>query len=151
MLRKVNGQWQSFAGPVVDDGRQFFEIVYAASNNRLFALWSDPNSNWSLDIWEPKDNDIWGRFGTIAMPSGGNINDPNVGGAGIDYNPTTANIFNVNTGVDSLSVIDGVTLGTVGTVALGDDPFTITIDDGRNQVYVGLRASGRLIKLEDTY
>ena len=151
MLRKLNGTWQAFKGPEVDDGREFFEIAYVTSNNRLFALWADGNSNWFLDVWEPKDNDIWGRFATLPIASGGDIHDPNVGGAGLNYNATTNNLFNVNTGVDSASVIDSVTLGTVGTVILGDDPFAITIDDSRNLVYLGLRASGRLIKLDDTY
>ncbi len=151
MLRKVNGEWQSFAGPQVDDGRQFFEIAYASANNRLFALWADPNSNWFLDVWEPKDNDIWGRFSTQSIASGGDLNDEDVGGAGLDFNPATANLFNVNTGAESLSVFDGDTLGEVGSVILGDDPFSITIDESRNQVYLGLRDSGRLIKLADTY
>ena len=151
MLRQVNGEWQSFMGPQVDDDRQFFEIAYSTANNRLFALWADPNSNWFLDVWEPKDNDIWGRFSTQSIASGGDLNDPNVGGAGLDYNATTANLFNINTGADSLSVIDGVSLGIVGTVGLGDDPFAIAIDESRNQVYLGLRATGHLIKLVDTY
>jgi YVTN family beta-propeller protein len=151
MLRQVNGSWQSFMGPQVDDDRQFFEIAYSSANNRLFALWSDPNSNWFLDVWEPKDNDIWGRFSTQSIASGGNINSQDVGGAGLDFNPNTNNLFNVNTGADSLSVIDGVTLGVVGSVGLGDDPFTVTIDESRNQVYIGLRDSGRLIKLAHTY
>jgi YVTN family beta-propeller protein len=151
MLRKVNGAWQAFAGPQLSDNRQFFELEYSPSNNRLFALWADPNSNWFMDVWEPKDNDIWGHFSTQPMPSGGNLNDPNVGGAAMDLNATTGNLFNVNTGVDSLSVIDVVTLGIVGTVNLGDDPFSVAVDDVRNQVYVGLRASGHLIKLTDNY
>ncbi len=151
MLRKVNNSWQSFMGPQVDDNRQFFEIAYSSSNNRLFALWSDPGSNWFLDVWEPKDNDIWGRFSTQGIPSGGDLNDPDVGGSGLAFNPATSNLFNVNTGSDSLSVIDGVTLGVVGSVGLGDDPFAVTVDNTRNQVYLGLRASGRLIKLADIY
>jgi uncharacterized repeat protein (TIGR01451 family) len=151
MLRKVGDQWQAFMGPQVDDDRQFFEIAYASANNRLFALWADPNSNWFLDVWEPKDNDIWGRFSTQGIASGGDLNDPNVGGAGLDFNPATGNLFNVNTGADSLSVFDSVTLGEVGSVVLGDDPFAITVDGTRNQVYLGLRDSGRLIKLADTY
>jgi uncharacterized repeat protein (TIGR01451 family) len=149
MLRQVNGQWQSFMGPQVNDGRQYFEIAYAAANNRLFALWADPNSNWFLDVWEPKDNDTWGHFSTQSIPSGGNLDDPLVGGAGLAYNSTTSNLLNVNTGADSLSVIDGVTLGVIGSVNLGNDPFAITVDDTRNQIYVGLRDSGRLIKLTD--
>jgi YVTN family beta-propeller protein len=151
MLRQVNGEWQSFMGPQKDDGRHYFEIAYSASNNRLFALWADLNSNWFLDVWEPKDNDIWGQFGTQAIPSGGNINDPQVGGAGLDLNATRRNLFIVNTGVDSLSVLDTETLGQAGSVGLGNDPFAIAVDDSRNQVYLGLRADGRLIKLEDTY
>jgi hypothetical protein len=47
-------------------------------------------------------------------------------------------------------VVDGGTLGVVGTVNLGTDPFALTIDRSRSVVYVGLRSSGRLIKLQDT-
>jgi YVTN family beta-propeller protein len=155
MLREENGQWRAFRGPQKDDGRQYFELAYAAANNRLFALWALKNAQgqtiWSLDVWEPKDNDIWGQFGTLGMPSGGDLNDPNVGGAAMDFNAATGNLFNVNTGDESLTVIDSVTLGAVGSVGLGDDPFAITIDDTRNRVYVGLRASGNLIKLDDIY
>jgi uncharacterized repeat protein (TIGR01451 family) len=157
MLRFVNGAWQSFAGPQKDDGRQYFEIAYSPANNRLFALWTENNAandgsgNWFMDVWEPKDNDIWGQFGTFSMPNGGDLNDPEVGGAGLALNSTTGNLFNVNTEADSLSVIDTVTLGTVATVALGNDPFAVTIDEASNGVYVGLRATGRLIKLTDNY
>jgi uncharacterized repeat protein (TIGR01451 family) len=141
MIRRENGQWQSFMGPQKDDKRQYFEIEYSAANNRLFAIWADTNSNWFLDVWEPKDNDIWGQFGTQSLPSGGNLNDPDVGGAGLALNSSRSNLFNVNTGAKSLSVIDSVTLGGVGSVALGDDPFSITIDESRNMVYVGLSES----------
>jgi YVTN family beta-propeller protein len=151
MIRNVNGTWQSFMGPQVGDDRQFFELAYAPGSNRLFALWADPNSNWFLDVWEPKDDDVWGHFSTQSLPSGGTLSDPNVGGAAMAYNPSTNNLFIINTGVDTLSIIDAGTLGDVGTVALGDDPFAIAIDEATNQVYLGLRSSGRLIKLADTY
>lgn len=151
MLRQVNGIWQSFLGPQFDDGRQLFELAYSASNNRLFVIYADGQSNWFLDIWEPKDNGIWGRFSTQSIPSGGNIGSPDVGGAALALNASTSNLFSVNTGARSLSVIDGVTLGVVGTVALGEDPFAVAIDTRRNQVYVGLRGPGRLVKLEDLY
>jgi YVTN family beta-propeller protein len=151
MLRNVNGEWQSFMGPQKDDGRHYFELAYSAANNRLFAIWADTNSNWFLDVWEPKDNDIWGQFGTQNIPSGGNINDPQVGGAGLDLNAARSNLFIVNTGVDSLSVIDTVTLGQVGSLGLGDDPFAVAVDESRSQLYLGLRASGRLVKLTDNY
>jgi YVTN family beta-propeller protein len=104
-----------------------------------------------MDVWEPHDDAIWGRFATLPIASGGSLSDPNVGGAALDYNATTGNLFNVNTGADSVSVFDADTLGTIGNVALGNDPFAIAVDDTRNQVYLGLRATGRLIKLDDTY
>ncbi|MCC6458390.1 MAG: DUF11 domain-containing protein [Caldilineaceae bacterium] len=152
MLRLVNGSWQSFLGPQSDDGRQYFEIEYSATNNRLFALRADAQSNWLMDVWEPKDNDSWGQAGSPKiMPSGGDINLPDVGGTALALNGATANLFNVNTGAASLSVIDVVTVVEIGSVGLGTDPFAIAIDESRNQVYVGLRAGGALIKLEDVY
>ena len=152
MLRLVNGSWQSFLGPQSDDGRQYFEIEYSTANNRLFALRADPQSNWLMDVWEPKDNDIWGQAGSPKiMPSGGNISLPDVGGTALALNGATGNLFNVNTGAASLSVIDVATVVDIGSVGLGTDPFAIAIDESRNQVYVGLRDGGALIKLEDVY
>jgi uncharacterized repeat protein (TIGR01451 family) len=151
MVRKVNGAWQSSFGPLFTDGRQLFELAYDGATNRLFVIYADAQSNWFLDVWEPQTQNIWGRFSTQAMPSGGAIGDPDVGGGGLALNPTTQKLFNVNTGANSLSVIDGVTLGVVGTVNLGNDPFALALDSSRNTVFVGLRESGRLIKLDDTY
>ena len=151
MVRNVNGTWQSSLGPQFTDGRQLFELAYDGATNRLFVIYADAQSSWFLDVWEPQTQNIWGRFSTQGMPSGGLISDPDVGGAGLALNPTTQNLFNVNTGADSLSVVDGVTLGVVGTVNLGNDPFAVALDSSRNAVFVGLRESGRLIKLQDTY
>jgi uncharacterized repeat protein (TIGR01451 family) len=151
MLRQVNGAWQSFLGPQFDDGRQLFELAYAPNSNRLFVVYADGQSNWFLDVWEPHDNNIWGRLSTQAIPSGGNVSSPDVGGTALALNAATGNLFNVNTGARSLSVVDSGTLGIVGTVALGEDPFALAIDSSRNRVYVGLRAQGRLVKLVDSY
>lgn len=151
MLREENGVWQASPGPKFDDGRQLFELAYHVDTQRLFVVYADALSNWYLDVWEPQNNNIWGLFTTQAIPSGGSIGAQDVGGAALGINPATGNLFNVNTGADSLSVIDTSTLGTVGTVGLGNDPFALAIDTTNNRVYVGLRAAGRLVKLGDTY
>lgn len=151
MVYQINGIWQTVKGPQKDDLREYFEIAYSPSNNRLFVLAADQNSAWTLEIWEPKGANDWGQLTPIGIESGGSIHDPLVGGAGLDLNGATGNLFIVNTGVDSLSVYDVESLGKVGGVALGDDPFAVTVDGTRNKVYLGLRADGRLIKLDDSY
>lgn len=151
MLQEVDGTWQATPGPKFDDGRQLFELAYHVDTRRLFVVYADALSNWYLDVWEPQNNSIWGLFSTQSIPNGGSIDSSDVGGAALSINPATGNLFNVNTGADSLSVIDVTSLGNVGTVGLGSDPFALAIDTTNNRVYVGLRESGRLVKLDDTY
>jgi YVTN family beta-propeller protein len=154
VLRRENGAWRAFAGPKFTDNRQVFELAYHTATQRLFLVYArtiDGVDRWFLDVWEPRDVGEWGRFATQEIPSGGAIASPLVGGTGLEVNPSTGNLFVVNTGADSLTVIDGVTLGVVGTVVLGDDPFAVAINSRINEVYIGLRSPGRLIKLEDTY
>lgn len=151
MLREVNGSWQAFPGPQFDDERQLFELAYHVDTQRLFVVYADAASNWYLDVWEPRDNSLWGRLSTQPLPSGGNITSPDVGGAAMGINPTTGNLFNVNTGANSLSVVDTSSLGQVATVGLGSDPFALAVDGVLKRVYVGLRQSGNLVKLDDTY
>ena len=106
---------------------------------------------WFLDVWEPRDIGEWGLFATRDIPSGGSIASPLVGGTGLEINPSTGNLFITNTGADSLTVMDATSLGVLVTIGLGDDPFAVAINKLINEVYVGLRGPGRLIKLTDAY
>ena len=154
MLRQENGAWKAFAGPKFTDNRQVFELAYDTATQRLFLVYArtiEGVDRWFLDVWEPRDVGEWGIFATQEIPSGGAIASSLVGGTGLEINPSTGHLFITNTGADSLSVIDATSLGVLGTVPLGDDPFAVAINSLINEVYVGLRTPGRLIKLPDTY
>ncbi|HXF63244.1 MAG TPA: hypothetical protein VNK95_16575, partial [Caldilineaceae bacterium] len=151
VVRRENNQWQAFAGPRFDDQRQLFELEYSANTQRLYLVWADAQSNWYLDVWEPQLNSLWGRFSTQPLPSGGSIFSSQVGGTGLEANPATNHVFNVNTGANSLSVLNGFTNGVLATVPLGTDPFAVAVNGDTNTVFVGLRSSGNLVKLTDNY
>jgi uncharacterized repeat protein (TIGR01451 family) len=154
VLRREGGVWKAFAGPQFTDNRQVFEIAYDTATQRLFVVYArtiEGVDRWFLDVWEPRDVGDWGYFATRDIPSGGAIASSLVGGTGIEINPSTGNLFITNTGEDSLTVMDATTLGPLATVALGDDPFAVAINRLFNEVYVGLRTPGRLIKLVDAY
>lgn len=151
MVRKEGGVWQSFAGPILADQRRLFELAYNPDTQLLYSVYADVAGNWNLGFWEPKVVGDWGQFGTVDLPSGGDLNSPDVGGAGLAVNPSTEHVFNVNTGAGSLSVINGSVPAILGGVALGNDPFAIAINSTANTVFIGLRSSGSLIKLSDAY
>lgn len=151
LVHRDNGVWQVVQGPQFEDERQLFELAYDPGTNRLYVVFADVNSNWFLGTWEPHTQSLWGQLPPVPLPSGGLISDPKVGGAGLAFNPATQNVFNANTGADSLSAVDGGTLTLATTVALGNDPFAVAVDSIRNMVYIGLRSDGRLIKLRDNY
>lgn len=151
MVRQEGGVWHSFPGPILSDQRQLFELAYSAETQILYSVYAEANGTWRLGFWEPKVVGEWGQAGTVTLPSGGDVNSPDVGGAGLAVNPSTGNVFNVNTGAASLSVVDGLTPAVIGTVGLGTDPFAIAINSSTDTVFVGLRASGNLVKLDDSY
>jgi YVTN family beta-propeller protein len=72
-----------------------------------------------------------------------------VGGTGIEVNRRNGHLYNVNTGAANLSVLDGNTNGVIDTIGLGADPFAIAINNSTGTIFVGLRESGRLVKLEE--
>ena len=154
VLRQEGGTWKAFAGPKFTDNRQVFEVAYDTTTQRLFLVYArtiEGVDRWFLDVWEPRDIGEWGLFATRDIPSGGSIASPLVGGTGLEINPSTGNLFITNTGADSLTVMDATSLGVLVTIGLGDDPFAVAINKLINEVYVGLRGPGRLIKLTDAY
>lgn len=151
MVRQEEGAWQAFAGPIFADQRQLFELAYHADVGLLYSVYATSQGNWRLAFWEPKVNDLWGQAGFVDLPSGGDLSSPDVGGAGLAVNLSTGNVFNANTGADSLSVVDGSTPAVLATVGLGNDPFAVAVNSRTDTVFVGLRESGNLVKVEDNY
>ncbi len=114
LLRNLNGAWISQPGTgKLEDRTRLFGLAYNASSGKLYAPYGDKDGNWFVDIWEPHAFSPWGRVTHTPVPSGGALNDPDVGGDGVVVNPVTGNVFNANTGADS--VIDGN--------GAGDDPL----------------------------
>ncbi len=143
LLRRVNGEWT--AQPATDrleDRTRLFGLAYNPANNKLYAPYADKKGNWFVEIWEPHADSPWGRVTHTPVPSGGALDDANVGGDGIVVNPATGNVFNANTGAGSVSILDPVSNGVRGAVAVQDDPFPAAVDSTRHTVYIGLRAPG---------
>ena len=53
--------------------------------------------------------------------------------------------------MDGVSVIDGGSNAALATIPVLDDPFPAAVDGKRNTVYIGLRAPGRVVRIEDAY
>lgn len=150
-LVQQDGSWLVQRGPLLADGRTLFDLAYAPASNKLYLVYGDAGEQWFVDVWKPDTAGPWALLGTIPVDSGGALSSPDVGGTGLAVNPNTGNVFNVNTGAATLSVIDGERDRLVDTIVLGEDPFPIAINAKTNTVFVGLRRSGRIIKIEDSY
>jgi YVTN family beta-propeller protein len=154
-LVREGNSWVVRYGPQFSDGRTLFNIAYSPTTNKLYAIYAKPGdptgTDWLVDIWKPDVNGLWALLQTVPVGDGGAVESPQVGGTGIAINPVTGNVFVVNTGAGTMSVIHGQNDYVKTTVTLGTDPYTVSIDPWRNFVYVGLRSSGSIIKVQDGY
>jgi len=145
-----NGVWQRSAGPLLSDGRRLFDIAYNPANNKLYVVYADSGGEWFIDVWKPETGAAWGQIRTgIPVGSGGDPSSALVGGTGIEVSRRTGKLYNVNTGAATLTVIDGVDNGIRATIGLGADPFPIAINATTGTVFVGLRESGRIVKIDE--
>lgn len=144
-------RWVRVTGPVLNDGRTLFHMAYNPDNEKLYVVYARPSGEWFVDVWKADVGNAWGLIFTIPVDSGGELSSPLVGGSGIGVNRATANLFNVNTGAATLTVVNGTDNGIRAKIDLGADPFPLAVDQIRNIVYVGLRSSARLVKVMDTY
>ncbi|MBX3053118.1 MAG: carboxypeptidase regulatory-like domain-containing protein [Caldilineaceae bacterium] len=154
-LVQVGGVWQKRSGPVLDDGRTLFNMAYSPATNKLYQVYARPGdptgTDWFVDVWKPEVDSPWALLKTIPVGDGGDVKSPQVGGTGIAVNPTTGNVFNVNTAAGTMTVIHGQNDSVKATVTLGTDPYTIAIDPVHNFLYIGLRSTGSIIKVVDSY
>ncbi|MEZ4638656.1 MAG: hypothetical protein R2856_27465 [Caldilineaceae bacterium] len=150
VFSQANGAWTRSAGPLFEDGRTLFDMAYNPASNKLYLVYANAAGEWFLDVWKPETSAPWGQI-RIAIPvgSGGDLADPLVGGSGIDVSRYSGRAYNVNTGAQSLTVLNGDTNGIVDNIGLGQDPFPLVTDGRRGVVYVGLRTPGRLVKIEE--
>ena len=154
-LVQSGGTWAVRNGPVLNDGRTLFDMAYSPATNKIYMVYAKPHdptgTDWLVDVWKPDVNSPWALLQTIPVGDGGPVDSPQVGGTGIVVNPVTGNVFNVNTAAGTLSVIHGENNYVKSTIPLGTDPYTIAIDPVRNFIYVALRGSGSVIKVQDGY
>jgi uncharacterized repeat protein (TIGR01451 family) len=150
-IRQVNGAWQSKSVTLTPEGTTPFEMAYNAGRNRLYVVYTDAAGKWFVDSWKPETNALWGRERTIPVGDGGVVADPEVGGAGLAFNPTTGRLFNVNTAAGTLTVINGNSETVLTTTAVGADPFPVAINTRTNVLFVGLRSKNALIKIDDSF
>jgi uncharacterized repeat protein (TIGR01451 family) len=157
LLYRDGGEWKAEQGPIFDreDGRQLFGLSYNPNSDPsrpglLFSSYAK-DGKWWVTAWEPNRTTLWGQRDAREVPSGGDLNSPDVGGDGIVVNPATGNVFMANTGDGSITVLGDNGLAYRDQIAVRDDPFPAAVDPGLNTAYIGLRAPGALIKLPDTY
>jgi uncharacterized repeat protein (TIGR01451 family) len=148
-VSRTANTWLTRSNLMLEDGRRLFEIAYDPAVNRLYSVYLAANGQWYVDAWKPEPYpQLWGREATIAVESSGVITSPLVGGAGLAVNTATGLVYNANTTAGTVSVIERGGQRVIETIPTRGDPFAIVADDVRDIVYIGLRASGRLIILK---
>jgi DNA-binding beta-propeller fold protein YncE len=150
VLTKQSGQWTLLHPGPETGSKEPFELAYSPTASRLFLINYD-SPNWYVDMWKVNAGSDWSFITRQDVPSGGSPVSQDVGGSGLEVSRATGKIYNLNTGADNLSILNvsGDSLYIVQTVALGDDPFAIAINNTTNTVFIGLRAPGRLVKIAD--
>lgn len=147
--RRFGSAWLTRSDLLLTDGRQIFELAYDPAVNRLYNVYLAANGGWYVDAWKPQPwPALWGREATVAVGSSGVITSPLIGGAGLAVNPATGYVYNANTAAGTVSVLAAGGGHIRETIPTLGDPFAIATDGARNRVYIGLRASGRLIILK---
>lgn len=150
-VQQENGAWAAHSYVVFEDGRNLFDLAYNPAINRLYVVYATPANAWFVGVWKPEQGALWGNEASIPVGSGGDLKSADVGGSGLAINLATGNVFNANTGAGTLSVIDSVTNRVKATVTVGAHPYPVAANGQTNTIFVGQRAPGALIKLEDTW
>lgn len=150
-VRREGGVWQAKSTTIMPEGTTPFELAYNPILNRLYVVFADGENNWSVDIWKPETNALWGREATLRVGNSGSLDSIDVGGTGLVVNPTTGNVFNANTADGTMSVINGSQQRVIATVATGSDPFPVAVNPTTGVVLVGLRSENALVKIDDTF
>jgi len=146
------GTWMDDVGQLFtfSDRRVPFEVAYNPNNQKLYMVYA-VSSNWFVDVWKRNSEGTLVSIATVPVESSGNSKDPNVGGSGLDVDLATNNVFNINTAARSVTVIHGGNQTVLDTVPTAVDPFTIAINSITRQVYIGLRSTGSIQVIPDTY
>ncbi len=156
MLKQSGDTWAAQQGPLFADGRQVFGLDYAPNEDpnlpgRLYSLWANKDSNWFMSIWEPTPDAVdWGLVIDMVIPSHGELDVPGVGGDGVIHNPTTGNVYTANTADDTVVIIRGDGSEYLNVFDVSDDPFPAAVNPSISMIYIGLRAPGALIAVQDT-
>ncbi|MBX3000232.1 MAG: hypothetical protein KF893_17040 [Caldilineaceae bacterium] len=87
-----------------------------------------------MDILQVENVNRAPRIATVRVGNSGDSKHPDVGGTGLEVNPVTGNVWNVNTFDNTITVISGVTNQVIQTVSTGDDPYEIVIHAERGTV-----------------
>ena len=128
-----------------------FQVAYNPANRKLYVLYTVPSGAWYVDIFRKESLGSVPRIARVQVGNSGPANSPDVGGVGLEVNPSTGNVFVANTFDGTVSVISGARDELVATVSVGPDPYDVAVHPVANRVYVTLRAVNRLAELVDTY
>lgn len=129
---------------------QPFEAAYNPANRRIYILYMMPIGTWFVDVIQKNTMADLRTIATIPVGSSGSDRNPDVGGAGMDINPVTGNLFVANTADDTVTVI-GADNRVLETIPTGQEPFDLVVNRANSHVFIALRKTNRIQKFVDTY
>lgn len=148
----ATGSWTTDGAPSINfkDRRIPFDIVYNPLQQRLYMVYSRTGT-WFVDTWFFPADASWTLRNTVTVGNSGSTRDANVGGSGLVFNPVTGHLFNVDTGDNTVTVIDSSGRTVLATIPAGQDPFAATVNPVSGVIFVGLRQPGLIQKIEDNF
>jgi YVTN family beta-propeller protein len=123
-----------------------YALAVDATRNRLYVLYAPTGSHPDRVAVYSLAPSGASRIGTVLAGNGG----PD-GGTGIAVNPTTGHVFVVNSGANSVTVIDGPSMSVMATVAVGNNPGMAAANPSTSRVYVGNRADNSVQAFQDDF
>jgi len=127
-----------------------FEADFNASLNRLYTVCDvEGQLNDRVIVHQPDGDGLVAVAEIIVGSAGPDTPVGENGRGGVVANPLTGSVFVSNADDDTVSVIDGTIEKVIDTVAVGDNPFGLSVDTGTQRVFVTNRSSDNLSVFSD--
>lgn len=123
-----------------------YALAVDATRNRLYVVYAlSGGSPDRVAVYSLAPSGA-SRIGTVLVGNGGAE-----GGTGIAVNPTTGHVFVANSAANSVTVIDGPSMGVMATVPVGNNPGMVGANPTTGRVYVGNRGDNTVQAILDTF
>ena len=129
---------------------QPFAVEYNPNNKRIYITYMMPSGKWYVDVIEKNTMTDLRTMATIRVGDSGSDRSSEVGGTGMVINPATNNLFVNDTAAGTVTVI-GPANTVVATLAVGVDPYEISLNHKTQTLYITLRVANSLAKVADGF